>query len=186
MSSLKDKIWITAKTRMVAEKRYKIYEISSHLFLSYMSLLMILSTIFSAELRGTVHHFDQITLCISLSIFAASLISYGFRFGETAAQFRECYLRLQELEHQALSEAETAKRYFEILGSCPNHSTADYGRFVVEMTFLTNKSIKSGPDTISWTGVMLITTMLRVVLFHILVIGIPLASTFLIVWPAFN
>lgn len=184
MSSLKDKIWITAKSRMLAERRYKTYEISSHLFLSYMSLLLIISTIFSTDLKGAVYHFDQITICISLAIFAASLISYGFRFGETAAQFRECYLRLQQLEHQALDDAEIAERYFEILGSCPNHSTADYGRFVVEMTFYKKKPIQSGPDKISWTWMMLLTFVLRTSFFYIFTIGIPAISTFLLVWPA--
>ena len=73
MNTLKDRIWITAKTRMISERRYRRYELVSHILLAYLSFLLIASSLFNEDLSRYVPYFDKINIVISVFLFAASL-----------------------------------------------------------------------------------------------------------------
>lgn len=142
MSNLKDKIWLTCKTRMHSEKRYRLYDMTSHLFLSYMSLLMIVASVFSKELAFEVPHFNIITIILALFLFTTSLIIYGFRFSEMANKHRDCYLKLQGLEQNLDQQSDPGIAYQEILTCYPNHAEMDFEDLVLARTFFGNSKLK--------------------------------------------
>lgn len=185
MNDLKDKIWLTAHARMVSEQRYRQYDLASHLFLSYMSLLMIVSVIYSNELQGRIPHFEKISLIISLLIFSTSLIMYGFKFSETASSYRECYLKLQSMLNSFDSYSDAGSKYDEILSACRNHASADFEALVIERTLFKKCGLSSGGKEIRWDILMLLKYITRRLAFSATCIGIPLATTLFLVRPFF-
>jgi len=177
MQDLKDKIWITARTRMITEQRYKRYDIRSHLFISYMSLLMILTTIFSEDLSSVVPYFRQLEVVIPLALFAASLIVYGFKFGDCAHQFRECYLKLQSLYEKFDKTSDPTSEYEEILQRYPNHAESDYEELIIKRTLFDRQKISSGGVNHKWTYWMIAKWLGRVTWFWFFVVGLPLTIT---------
>lgn len=150
-SRIKDRIWITAKSRIYAEKRLRKYDIISHLILVLLSVIVIALTL----LKGTLPQqapLDTYTVVYSVFILAASIVVFGFRYGETATLHRECYLRLQQLHDSREPAEEIERRYHEILSSYPNHSDHDYECLVLGRTFLSAGGM-SRPDgtPIKWT-----------------------------------
>lgn len=135
-----DNIWLTSKTRMQAEKRYKKYSLISHLFLSYYALLLIFLSIFSKSIT-TPLPLSQINIALATAIFGASLIVYGFKFGETAQSHRECYLRLQRLIALENDEHELTAQYHEIIAGYPNHSASDYEDLIIDRTLIKNEPL---------------------------------------------
>jgi hypothetical protein len=105
---------------------------------------------------------DTYSAVIATFVFAFSIISFGFKFGETAASFRECYLRLQKLYESSEGEAKLSAEYHEILGGYGNHAERDYESFVLSRTLFDNKSIwdRRG-NAIDWNPWMLAKWILR-------------------------
>ena len=124
-------IWLTAKTRMISERRLRRSALLSHLALTWFSFCLICESIRLALYPG-----GQISLLLSLAlsilVFALSLIFYGFRFEERAEHFRSCYLRLQKLNRNESSNQQKLNEYHRILEFFPNHSDADYDAMLVE------------------------------------------------------
>ena len=77
---LLDNIWVTSKTRMIAEERYRSYSLAAHIFTSYYSLLLIIFSIFSSDISGFTAEFDKIILTLAVLVFSLSLILGGFHF----------------------------------------------------------------------------------------------------------
>ncbi|MCB7130127.1 MAG: SLATT domain-containing protein [Candidatus Brocadiales bacterium] len=179
MSILKDRIWITCKTRMFSEKRYRWYDLASHFFLTYMSLLIIVAFVFSNELVLAVPHFDKITITLALFVFTTSLIIYGFRFSEMANKHRDCYLKLQHLERTFDQQSDPEAAYQEILSCYPNHEQRDYEDLVLDRTFFGKRGLKIGEERIKWTYWLLLKKAIRFVVFWFLILAPPLSvSTF--------
>ncbi|WP_430470827.1 SLATT domain-containing protein [Thalassospira lucentensis] len=142
IKALKGRIWITAKTRMQAEKRYRLYDVVSHIYLCLLSFLAICLGVFSEYIHQDFP-LSEVSIVVSVFIFGASIIVFGFSFGESAVLQRECYLRLQKAEGEDEVEYEKLHNiYCDINSSYPNHSTADYEFFIVERTFWHKKSIE--------------------------------------------
>lgn len=168
-SPIKSAIWLTCHSRMVAEKRYRRYENISHLLLSWLSL----SVIAWAVVRNSQHPsllLDTYTAVLSVLVFALSIITFGFRFGEVAASHRECYLRLQKLHDCETNPSTLAAEYHEILGAYGNHSDRDFETLILERTLFGHRRVQ-GKDgqQIPWTGVMLMKATFRVVTFWLIV-----------------
>lgn len=120
-------IWLTSKARMEAEKRLKLYDVTSHLVLIWYSLWLLCLSIFSETFEPYVGSVgvDNLSTFLSASVLVLSVTSWGFKFGAEASRHRDCYL---ELDHLLLSDdpdAEKQKKYAEILKKYPNHSTFD-------------------------------------------------------------
>ena len=172
-----DNIWITAHTRMQAEKRYKRYSLASHLLLSYYAFLMILLSVFSDFIKTSIP-LSQINIALAIAVFSASLIVYGFKFGETAQLHRECYLRLQKLLALVDSEPEMIAQYHEIIEGYPNHSAHDFDDLVIERTLIKNDILRNSNGPIQWTVLMLVRKS-----FHWLIYWLAIA--FLTVFPVY-
>ena len=143
LEAYKDKIWVTYKTRILAEQRYRVYGTATHVLNTYFSLHLILYSIFADRFEALVQYFDKILLCLSVVIFASSLAVYAFRFFEKANEFRSCYLALQELLDEHVGYDELISRYHQILKHYPNHAESDYDDLIFESSVLRNNPIKS-------------------------------------------
>ena len=183
MSNLKDRVWLTSKSHIFAEVRFNLYDVTSHIFLTSMSLLMIIAAIFYQEFATHIPYFDKITVTISLIIFTTSLIIYGFKFKEIANLHRECYLKLQALEREFDNNPEPEKIYQTILDQYPNHSPRDYEELILARTCFGNETLSNGGREITWTFWMLLMKAIRFVIFWGLIFGPPLLAAMLFAWP---
>lgn len=156
LDETKTAIWITSKCRMHSERRYRRYNVTSHLILSWLSL----SVISWAVARGSMTqstYLDIYTAIMSTFIFAVSIIVFGFRFGETSAQHRECYLKLKKLYDENLALDDLKRQYQEVLGAHENHSAWDYETLILDRTLLKKDKIWApNGSEITWTGLMLV------------------------------
>ena len=179
MSNLKDKMWLTCKARMISEKRYRLYDVTSHLFLTYISLLMIVASVFFDELALEVPNFRIITIILALFLFATSLIIYGFKFSEMANKHRDCYLKLQGLEQDFDHQSDPGSAYQEILSCYPNHAQRDFEDLVLARTCFGKSNLQSGEKEITWTISMLLKKIIRIFGFCLLILSPPILVTFL-------
>lgn len=178
MSNLEDKIWITGKTRIFSEKRYRLYDVTSHLCLTYMSFLMIVASVFSKEIAAVLPHFDKITITLALFLFTMSMVIYGFKFSLIANQHRDCYLKLQALEQNFGQLLDPGAAYQEILTGYPNHSSWDYESLILERSLFGNGVLKSGGEEIKWTYWILLKKIFRLTVFLTLIIVPPMYVTY--------
>ena len=174
MDDLKDKIWITRHSRIYSEKRYKLYDVTSHIFLSFISLLLIFGSIFSEDIGGYSTYFDKIMIFISLLVFSTSLIVYGFKFEGKSKQYRECYLKLQDLEQNLQNLKFPEQEYISILKDYPNHSDRDYHDFIFSRNFFNDMEITIGKKKIRWTWWMLMGKVVRFIMFWCLLLIPPI------------
>ena len=172
LNDTKTAIWITSKCRMQSERRFRRYNVTSHLLLSWLSL----SVISWAVARGSIEqstYLDIYTAIMSTFIFAFSIIVFGFRFGETAAQHRECYLKLMKLYDGNLPDEDLKRQYQEVLGAHENHSTWDYESLILDRTLLKNDNLwTSSESKISWTPIMLFKHVILVSIFWLFAIAV--------------
>lgn len=172
-------VWLTLKSRMHAENRYKSYSLVSHLLLSYYALIMIFISIFSNNLPPYLP-LTQINIALSTAILSASLIIYGFKFGETAQLHRECYLRLQRLLALVDDEKILVEKYHEIISGYPNHSTNDYDDLVIDRTLTKKGTLGNSKGPVRWTGWMLFKKIVRWVTFWAWALSLAISPAFLI------
>ncbi|RJF79327.1 SLATT domain-containing protein [Azospirillum cavernae] len=132
MKDVRDRIWITSKVRMISERRYLSYESTAHLLMNTFSGILLLTSIYPDEIGRSVPGLSKINVAFSLLIFGSSLLVYGFKFGETAAKHRECYLKLQRLLDSNKDDEDNFEKYHDILENYPNQSDRDYYDFVFE------------------------------------------------------
>lgn len=177
-----NKIWITSKTRMQAETRYKTYSLTSHLLLSHYALLMVVFSIFSDSITTSLP-LAQINIALSTAIFGVSLIVYGFKFGQTAQLHRECYLRLQRLIALVDDERELKAQYHEIIAGYPNHSAKDYDDLIIDRTLMKNESIYNSNGPVNWTYSMLARKIVHFLTFWLIVINLALLPIYFLLAP---
>ena len=137
---LLDNIWVTSKTRMIAEERYRSYSLAAHIFTSYYSLLLIIFSIFSSDISGFTAEFDKIILTLAVLVFSLSLILGGFHFSETADKHRECYLKLQTILHYT-SQQNIGESYVHILKEYPTHLPMDHEYLTVKSAIYFKKPL---------------------------------------------
>jgi len=129
---------------MKAEKRSRFLELYFHIVLASFALASIGISVLNHSnidvFKESILSFTSITtLCLTLLIF-------GFKFGETAANHRSCYLALQKLraskyeDHLALEKA-----FIEVLGNYPNHTNGDYMRLAVSNILKPEQNLESPP-----------------------------------------
>ena len=125
-----ERIFITAKTRMVAEERARDMESFLNGLTAWyaFSLIAISVANLSGQLRyGTV---EFTATLISIALFGISLFLLGGRFSQKADEFRKCYLALKEIYHSDQTEDRKMELYSEELKKYPNHKPIDYDLMV--------------------------------------------------------
>jgi len=80
---IKNRIWLTSKTRMQSEKRYAMYDNVAHIILCIYSISLIGLTVFSNRLPATVP-VDAYAIWFSVWVIVFSVVVFGFAFGKTS------------------------------------------------------------------------------------------------------
>jgi hypothetical protein len=140
-SDIIEKLWITSKLRMGAERRFRTLEYIWHIVLCIISILIISVSIFSENLNANFPS-QSYNIIASVFILSITLIIFGFRFGETAAQHRECYLKIQSLINSSKQKSELQEEYNKILCAYPNHSEFDYKNFIIKSRVFYGKKLE--------------------------------------------
>lgn len=164
-ASIQDKIWITSRIRMMAERRLLRYNNWSLFLLAYYSVFTVVISVFPEYFRSSYTYFDGITIAASVAVLVASLVVGGFRFERTASLYRDCYLSLQRLYEDEGDGRSKQKLYGDILLVCPNHSNGDYRDFLVTHTFLDGKKVFSAGEHVKCTSYMIFSFIYRRIVF---------------------
>lgn len=164
MKSVKTKIWITAKVRMISE--YRRSNINNILWVIglYYSFISLVIHLFNNTFYKDHYSAEFGALCSMVGLLTP-LLSLGLDFSVLADKYRSCYLQLQKLLLDNSSD-NVAQKYSEILDFFPNHTPQDYTDFVVKHTWIEGKSLTDCLDNpVVATRVMLLTWLIRKVLF---------------------
>lgn len=124
---------------MNAERRNRRYELYFHILLAFYSIAAIGHQILSHDEIGLLG--NNVFLFLSVCTLSLSLLIFGFKFGETAAQHRGCYLTLQGLRYQFLSIESLNETYVNTIGSLPNHTTRDFHKLAINNIFRTSQRL---------------------------------------------
>ena len=132
-NNLSDNIWFTRKARIQSEKRLLTNHTHSQLLLIYYSLWGVGFSIIAIKYDKFLGDDTSILVAIfSVIILVASLVVTNFSFKERSNQFKDNYVKLQELynnskkntnEVEELKEIE--KEYYKALKSVENHLNID-------------------------------------------------------------
>ncbi|KFB09471.1 SLATT domain-containing protein [Nitratireductor basaltis] len=177
-NQVQDKIWITSRVRMTAERRLLQYNNWSLFLLAYYSLFTVVLSVFSEYFKSFYPYFDGITIVATVAVLVASLVVGGFRFERTASLYRDCYLSLQRLYEDEGDGRAKQKDYADILVVCPNHSNGDYHDFLFNHIVLEGKEVTSNGKQLHCTKYMKLSYVWRRVVFCALIgtlVMIPLA-----------
>lgn len=144
LNKVLNRIWITERCHMKAEKRSRFLELYFHIVLALFALASIGISVLNHTnidaIKESILTFTSITtLCLSLLIF-------GFKFGEAAANHRSCYLALQRLRASKKEDhISLEKDYIDVLGHYPNHTNGDYMRLAVNNILEPVQELESPP-----------------------------------------
>jgi hypothetical protein len=124
-------IYLTYKTRMVAESRAKLASRALNILLAWYSFWVIAFAVLDLRQAGSNSH-GLVIVILSIFVFGLSLIVPWLGLDEKASRHRECYLRLQKLRSLNIADDEKNARYHEILHSYPNHTDRDWDSMMVK------------------------------------------------------
>lgn len=141
VENIKRRIWITERCHMNAERRNRRYELYFHILLAAYSIVAIGYNILETSHKVSVG--DDVFLFLSVFTLALSLLIFGFKFGETAAQHRTCYLALQKLRFENHTAEELNNKYVSTIGNLPNHTTQDFLNVAISNVFSRTQEMSS-------------------------------------------
>lgn len=150
-----NKVWITYKIRIFSEERYKKYDFLGFLVIQSASLFLINFSIFGEDVKkflgGYNYVYDKISVAMAIIVFSTGICLWGFRFSETAAKHRDCYLKLGSLYseyagYNEYTEKDLIDKYNEILLYYPNHGGIDYDDFLIDSIVLRGIEIINPKD----------------------------------------
>lgn len=130
---LSDKIWITRKARIYAERRLQKKAIFSQILMIVYSAVLVFFSI--ANIYYSFKMFDMLPIFASMSILLASVFLASQRYTERALAMRNCYIHLDELfskvkRAEEIQNTELLKNfeteYSNILVNVENHTDYDY------------------------------------------------------------
>lgn len=128
---LSDKIWLTKKCRMEAENRFNRYDFCSKNLITYYSAFILILSLYDFVDAKVEYTFSIVAS--SLIILILSLIVTSMRFKERALSYKQCYIKLNELQEEAVkAESENNslddifRKYNDVLNLTENHSEYDY------------------------------------------------------------
>jgi hypothetical protein len=151
---------------MIAERKAIRNQNVSYLAVTYYSLFTVILSIFDTYYKVPYPVLDKISLAASVIVLVASLVAAGFRFEARAAEFRDCYLRLQRLFDQPLTEDEKKDRYREMMLDFPNHSPADYTDMVINHTLIEEKQLYNDNKKIDYNWKMMTSWLIRKITYY--------------------
>lgn len=103
-------IWLTAKTRMVTERRLRKWSFAGHLALTWYSFWLIVFSIWTTYTdNSSLLNFMNIGL--SVLIFGLSGLFYGLKLDSQADTFRASYLDLQKIWRSSAGDQAKLDKY---------------------------------------------------------------------------
>ena len=131
--SLSDKIWITRKSRIYAEKRLQKNATLSQILMTFYSASLVFLAIWNSH-----HPNDQVNIALifaSIAVLVTSIVLSAQKYNERSLAMRNCYIRLDELHSKAkygeqindnnlLQQVES--EYTTALLNVENHTYYDY------------------------------------------------------------
>lgn len=176
MSGLRDRIWLTSKTRMTSERRCRTISYILNVAVAWYSLLLILVSI-NQLVAGMSLRASVVSVIFSVSVFTLSLVIPALNFSGAAEQFRSCYLNLDRLLTDEVSDGELARRYHDTLSHYPNHLEFDHDTMIVSSALrgrkLENATGDLKPTLFQWA---------KVVSVHILISIATIAVFIMPIW----
>lgn len=183
LSNVDDRIWITSRIRMIAERKAIRNQNVSYLSVTYYSLFTVVLSVFSKFYVQTYPLLENINLSASVIVLVASLVAGGFRFESRANIFRECYLKLQKLESKNVNSNERLNEYLEILEIYPNHSEKDYYDLIVNHTYWEGKELNIGDKPLTPTKYMWLSYIFRHTFYYMSITFLFVAPLVFLAWP---
>ncbi len=173
-------IWITSRVRMQSHSRYRQYDTLSHVILTSYSVFLLAYSVFGKHLSNTVlgPFVSEISITLSSAMLAASLVTWGLRFSETAEKHKSCYLSLYQLcEDSSIDADAKQQRYHQILKEYPNHSAHDYESMLFWKVFVAGDIIKNRSGLVNfggWRAAKFVVSSVWRLLFALLLVAAPL------------
>lgn len=144
---------------MNAERRNRFLEIYFHLLLAFYAIAGIGNSIIGSATGSQVN--GAILLYVSILTLSISLIIFGFKFGELAAQHRTCYLTLQRILEPNFA-GDLNEKYISTIENLPNHQQIDFLRLAIQDPFSRTQILKKPDNTpYTFTRLQLLSYMLR-------------------------
>lgn len=147
---INDRIWVTKKSRMEAESRFKLNNILADILIIYYTFSLIALSIWALVLGSKSEIAEDITvvtLILSVGLFGITLFLSSVGFKQKANKFKESYHRLDSLETDVKKLIRLAKfkteqeiieefhalegQYIDILRDSDNHAGIDFERLVI-------------------------------------------------------
>jgi hypothetical protein len=186
LSNVDDRIWITSRVRMIAERKAIRNQNVSYLSVTYYSLFTVILSIFSKYYLLTYSLLEEINLSASVIVLVASLVAGGFRFESRANVFRECYLKLQKLQGKTVCTDERLSQYLEILDIYPNHSNKDYYDLIINHTYWEGKKLAIGDIPLVPTSFMWLSYFTRHIFYYACVTLLFAIPLIFLAWPVIS
>lgn len=135
MKSLKDRIWETRKTRILAAERLLKYMKHSEILIPYYSIFLIAITILPKTINQDIINFASVLG--SVFVIVISLLISNQKFEKRATDMKNQYIKLQglltRLEKDSQSCDKIDKEYSLILSETENHKQADYLKLMIQL-----------------------------------------------------
>jgi SMODS and SLOG-associating 2TM effector domain family 5 len=178
--SPQEKIYLTAKTRMVAESKILTKAKIVNALLGWYSFCLIVLSICDLTEIIVIANFGVVSLIISIGLLCFTLASNSPQSYERAAKFRRCYLLLEELYNSSKNIERKMSEYAKIKLEYENHSNLDYEDMLFEAKFHGKELTDSnGILEISWAIVAKVVARKAL---NYLIIGFGFAAPFLSVY----
>jgi len=150
-----DRVWVTKKVRMESEARLNRNNYLSMFLINYYTFIVLALSI--GTLLSENNNMALFTVIAAVALFGVSLFISYVRFRERALDYKESYIKLNELEadikqvilkNQEFTESQLVDKlhscelkYSDILAKTENHASIDYQKVVVEKGLQSNKKI---------------------------------------------
>jgi hypothetical protein len=181
LESLKDKIYITRKSRIEASERYKKWDFRISIINIYYSIILIIISIVSFTCQ-TSEQLSIASITTAILVFGFSMVGLSMQFKDKYYSFKTCYIKLGNL----IKEIETASPenydntyksvysdYLDVLDTTENHNTSDYFRYLYFDKQMLDKKVASQSVDRKKVEKSIIYGWIIKILFYLLSIIIP-------------
>lgn len=180
-----EKIFLTYKTRMTTEARLRRTNFISYVLLTWYSFSLIIFSLIDLSGKFYIANFSMVSAALSIATFAMSLFFYGERYAERADQFRNCYLKLQNLYESGANTPAKMRKYAEILDLYENQSDDDYDEMLFD-AYLRGQKLENARGPVAISRITFAKVLLhRVIrtLFYLVIFTLPIAFGFFTIKP---
>lgn len=172
-------IWITAKTRMEASKRYQMYDTFSHIALTWYSVCLLALSVFNEQLEDAAFggYLHEMQIVLAICVLAATGVTWGLGFGRTAIRHEACYHELETILASKQGSEEKIEAYDLVKKKYPNHSTIDYHAVLFQRIALRGEHLSNDRGPISFGFGVSAAYLTLVVLgwvFRVIILSLPL------------